>query len=125
MAILGVPKKYYKALFYVTVIVVFYLAVAPNDHIKIDSHYADKIKHISAFFTLSLLLNRASSTIQHRLRNMGALLLFGIFIEIAQLFFPNRESSVDDILADLIGILLFQLLYTGAKYLQIKIKKEQ
>ena len=79
--------------------------------------YADKLKHATAFFTLSFLLNRASSTIQHRLRNMGALLLFGIFIEFVQYFLPERESSILDVWADLARILLFQLSYSLLKLL--------
>ncbi len=112
-----IPKEYYKILFYITASIVFILAIT-DDHIPLHFHNADKVKHMTAFFTLSLLLNRASSTIQHRFRNMGALLLFGILIEIVQLFFPNRESSVEDIIADVVGILLFQLLYTLLKYLK-------
>jgi VanZ family protein len=103
-------KKYYKVLFFITTFVVFVLAIVPNDQIKLDIDNADKLKHFTAFFVLSFLLNRASSTIAHRLRNMGALLGFGIFIEIIQLFLPFRESSIDDIIADSVGILVFQLL---------------
>jgi len=103
-------KKYYKVLFFITAFVVFVLAIVPNDQIKLDIDNADKFKHFTAFFVLSFLLNRASSTIAHRLRNMGALLGFGIFIEIVQLFFPFRESSIEDIIADGVGILVFQLL---------------
>ena len=103
-------KKYYKILFFITAFVVFVLAIVPNDQIKLDIDNADKFKHFTAFFVLSFLLNRASSTIAHRLRNMGALLGFGIFIEIVQLFFPFRESSIEDIIADGVGILVFQLL---------------
>jgi len=110
-------NKYFKVLFYVTLVVVFYLAVIPDDNIHMEWKYADKLKHATAFFTLSFLLNRASSTIQHRLRNMGALLLFGIFIEFVQYFLPERESSILDVWADLAGILLFQLSYSLLKLL--------
>jgi len=105
------PKKYYKVLFYITTIAIFILAITPSADISIVP-YADKILHISAFFTLSLELNRASSTIKHRLRNMGALLAFGVFIEFAQSLTPNRTASIYDIIADLIGILIFQILYS-------------
>ena len=102
-------KKYYKVLFFITSFIVFLFAVVPDDNVHLNINNADKIKHFTAFFVLSFLLNRASSTIKHRLRNMGALLLFGIFIEIVQLFFPMRESSIEDIIADSVGILIFQL----------------
>lgn len=124
MKFLSLPKQYFKILFYIAVVGVLYLAIIP-DNIAIPSVYADKIKHVSAFFVLSFLLNRASSTIQHRLRNMGALLAFGLFIEIVQFLFPNRESSVYDLLADAVGILLFQLLYSLFKFIQEKMKKAE
>jgi VanZ family protein len=118
-------SRYFKILFYIALVVVFCLAIVPDDHVHIAWKYADKIKHASAFFVLSFLLNRASSTIQHRLRNMGALLLFGIFIEFVQYFFPERESSFSDILADLVGILLFQLLYSLLRFIEHQRKKSK
>jgi len=118
MKILIMNKKYFKLLFFATAIVVFILATVSDDHVHIHHQYADKIKHITAFFTLSLLLNRASSTIAHRLRNMIALLLFGLFIEVAQYFIPSRDSDWMDVLADFIGILFFQLSYSSFKTLK-------
>ena len=102
-------KDTYKKLFFFTAGVIFILAVVPNDGVELDIDYADKIKHIFAFFTLSFLLNRASSTIKHRVRNIFILLFFGILIEVVQMFLPYRESSVADVYADLTGILIFQL----------------
>ncbi len=110
-------KKTYKILFFITAGIVFLLAVIPNDHIHLTFQYADKVKHFTAFFVLSLLLNRASSTMKHRLRNMLALLLFGIFIEIIQIYIIYRSSSIYDVYADAIGILLFQFLFSFYKFL--------
>jgi len=118
MKTLLINKKHFKLLFFSTAIVVFILATVGNDHILIHHDYADKIKHITAFFTLSLLLNRSSSTIKHRLRNMVALLFFGFLIEVAQYFIPSRDSDWMDILADFVGILLFQLSYSFLKAVQ-------
>jgi len=116
-------NHYFKPIFFVTLAVVFILAIVPDDHIYLSSRDGDKIKHMMAFFALSFFLNRASSTIKHRLRNMGLLLLFGIFIEFVQLFFPERQSSLDDVVADLVGILLFQLLYSLIRLLKHQRKK--
>ena len=118
MKTLLINKKHFKLLFFATAIAVFILATVSNDHIHINHDYADKIKHITAFFTLSLLLNRSSSTIEHRLRNMLALLFFGFLIEVAQYFIPSRDSDWMDILADFVGILLFQVSYTCLKAIQ-------
>ncbi|HHH51134.1 MAG TPA: VanZ family protein [Campylobacterales bacterium] len=118
-------KKYYKVLFFITAFVVFVLAIVPDDQIKLTVDNADKIKHFTAFFVLSFLLNRASSTIVHRLRNMGALLLFGISIEIVQLFLPARESSIEDVIADSVGILVFQLLLSIFRLLKHYYQKQK
>ena len=111
-------KKYYKILFYITAFAVFILAIIPNDHLNAYIDNADKVKHFIAFFTLSYLLNRASSTIAHGLRNMMALLLFGIFIEFVQTYLIYRSSSIYDIYADLVGILLFQLSLSIYRFIQ-------
>lgn len=111
-------KKHYKKLFYITAFAVFILAIVPDDHINAYIDNADKVKHFVAFFTLSYLLNRASSTVAHRLRNMILLLIFGIFIEFIQIYLIYRSSSIYDIYADLVGILLFQTLLSIYRYIQ-------
>jgi len=115
MNLFNLDKNTYKIIFYITASIVFILAIVNNDHVSINSIYADKIKHISAFFTLSLILNRASSTLAHRFRNIIALLLFGFFIEVAQYFIPSRDSDWMDVLADFIGIIVFQVTYSSFK----------
>ena len=115
-------KRIFKILFFIALGIVFILAIVQDDHVQIHYIYADKLKHMSAFFMLSLLLNRASSTLKHRIRNMIALLFFGIFIEVVQLYFPHRESSVADVIADFAGIVLFQVTYSVLKFIQ-KAKK--
>ena len=115
---LSLTKREFKILFFGTVIIVLVLALVPSDNLEFNYIYEDKIKHILAFFTLSLLLNRASSTLKHRVRNMVALLLFGIFIEVAQSFTGYRSPSFDDVLADLVGILLFQVFYSTYRFIK-------
>jgi VanZ family protein len=109
-------KRTFKILFLITSFIILLLATIPKTPL-VDYVYADKIQHAFAFFTLSLLLNRASCTMGARFRNMGSLLLFGIFIEIVQRYTPGRTSSVYDVLADLAGIILFQISYTILKIL--------
>lgn len=113
-----IQRKTYKILFFITAGIVFLLAVLPSDHISLTFQYADKVKHFTAFFVLSLLLNRASSTMKHRLRNIISLLLFGIFIEIIQIYIVSRSSSIYDVYADILGIVLFQLLFSLHKFLR-------
>ncbi len=115
---INLTTRDYKILFCITAFAVFILAIVPNDHIDIYVDNADKVKHFTAFFTLSYLLNRASSTISHRLRNMIALLLFGIFIEFVQSYLIYRSSSIYDVYADLVGILIFQLSLSLYRFIQ-------
>jgi len=117
---LKLSKRFYKFLFFSAVWTILILATIPDDGVELDLAYEDKIKHIIAFFTLSFLLNKASSTIKHRVRNIFALLLFGIFIEIVQMFLPYREASVADIYADLTGILIFQLYLSAYRFYLFK-----
>ena len=118
-------KKQFKVLFFMTVIVILYKALTPSGGEPwFNFKHGDKLLHASAFFVLSFLLNRSSSSIEKRLRNMLSLLTFGILIEILQSFTGYRTVSVGDVLADLIGILLFQLSYSFLKFLrELKRKK--
>lgn len=118
-------KNQFKILFFITVIFILYKALMPPSQTSLlDFHHADKLLHASAFFTLSFLLNRASSSITKRFRNMVSLLAFGILIEILQSFTGYREVSFWDIVADLLGILLFQLTYSLLKEWQLR-RREQ
>jgi len=112
-------RNQFKVLFFITVIFVLYKALTPSNGTPFfDFEHADKVLHASAFFVLSFLLNRSSSNITKRIRNMLSLLAFGILIEILQSFTGYREVSFGDVIADLIGILLFQLVYSFLSYLR-------
>ena len=101
-------KRDWKLLFFITTIAILILALLPNGG-GIDTGW-DKANHFIAFFTLSFLLNRASSTIHARIRNMISLVGFGILIEVLQSFVKYRDSDFNDVIADSVGILVFQLL---------------
>jgi len=117
-------RNQFKVLFFITVIFVLYQALTPSSKIPyFDFDNADKVLHASAFFVLAFLLNRSSSSISKRIRNIFSLLAFGILIEILQSFTGYREVSVGDVFADLIGILLFQFSYSLLKFIQEKRKK--
>ena len=112
-------RNQFKVIFFATVIFILYKALTPSTGTPFfDFEHADKVLHASAFFVLSFLLNRASSSMAKRIRNMLSLLAFGILIEILQSFTGYREVSVADVLADLIGILFFQSTYSFLLYLR-------
>jgi len=118
-------KKQFKVVFFITVIVILYKALSiPSEDPLFEFEHADKVLHASAFFVLSFLLNRSSSSIEKRIRNMLSLLAFGILIEVLQSFTGYRSVSIADVLADGIGILLFQLSYSLLKTIQMKRRKQ-
>ncbi len=114
-------KAFFKTTFLLTTVAVFYLAVTANAPSLFDGNYEDKFNHLTAFFTLSLLLNRSSSQYDARIHNVTALLLFGIFIELVQYFIPYRDASALDVVADLTGILLFQTLLNTYRFTRARL----
>lgn len=111
-------KFYFKTIFFITAFIIFYLALAPSESVWFDFGFGDKFNHFLAFFTLSLLLNRSSSSYEKRLRNVIALFLFGTLIEIVQAFVAYRSASTYDLLADLLGILAFQAFYSIYRWIR-------
>jgi len=107
-------KTVFKILFFIVVIALMLSPVLPDDFLDFISFlgFNDKGEHFIAFFLLSFLLNRASDTRIHRLRNVLALFSFGIVIECLQAFIPERGESIFDILANFAGILVFQLCFS-------------
>jgi len=99
-------KKYYKIAFFGATISILTLALIPSGG-GVDTGW-DKANHFIAFFVLALLLNRASSTTHARIRNSLALLFFGIMIEVLQSFLSYRSSDYHDVIADSVGIVVFQ-----------------
>jgi len=80
-----------------------YLAIQPSSIVLVDS-FNDKIKHILAFFVLTVGLLR-----YWRLSwplTAVVLLAFGVGIEIAQSFIPGRTATPWDVLANGFGFLL-------------------
>ena len=117
-------KKQFKVLFFIAVVVILYKALTPSGDPLFSFYQADKVLHAGAFFVLSFLLNRSSSSIATRIRNIFSLLAFGILIEVLQSFTGYREVSFWDVVADLLGILLFQVTYSFLKAWQVYRRKK-
>jgi len=117
-------KTVYKVAFFIVVLLLMLTPVLPKE---LEAFFTflrltDKMEHFIAFFLLSFLLNRASSTLAHRLRNVVALTAFGALIEVMQYFIPNRTTSLYDLLADMVGIFAFQVLFSIYLIIMKKIK---
>lgn len=95
-------SKISAAFFFVFLIAIEYLALTPAQ-IKLIENSWDKANHFIAFAALYVTLHFGFSGL-----NLGAkvaiLLAYGVQIEIAQSFVPNRYFSLLDVVADSIGI---------------------
>ncbi|CAA6819944.1 MAG: Unknown protein [uncultured Sulfurovum sp.] len=120
-----ISKKQFKIFFFIVSTVILYQALIPSSGEPFFTFdHSDKVLHAFAFFVLSFLLNRSSSSVGTRVRNILALLAFGILIEILQSFTGYRQVSLGDVLADFLGIMLYQFTYSLLKVWQVKRRKK-
>ena len=88
------------------VIAIMVLALMPMTAVPVTTAW-DKLDHVLAFFTLALLTEQAFSW-KVVLAWLGlGLLAFGVGIEIAQWFTPDRGGQSVDVMADGIGITIY------------------
>ena len=107
-------------LVYVLLIVV--LSAQPGLRPPASFKEADKLAHILEYFGLGLLLARAwTATLPPRRLMLPIVfaLVTGVGIgtgdELFQLTIPGRDSSVYDLIADTIGLLIAQMVYLFAR----------
>lgn len=105
---------------YVTVIVV--LSAQPGLRPPASFKDADKVAHIVEYFFLGLLLARAWAATVPGHRVMLAMVLavvtgvaIGAGDEAFQRMIPGRDSSVYDLIADAVGVLIAQMVYLFAR----------
>ncbi len=71
----------------------------------------DLLNHTVAFIVLTLLF---SLSFTHQWKHiLSVLFLYALFIESVQSFLPTRCASIEDIVADSIGMLIAYLIYKG------------
>lgn len=100
--------RFLKPLFFVMIAVISALAFSPKAP-GLDIQHFDKVNHLAAFSSLTLiaLLAFSSSAVRVCLGLLG----YGIAIELIQSQLPNRFASLADVAADGVGILLGLGLY--------------
>lgn len=108
-------KNLFKFAFFTALICVEILSLLPKSP-EIILNSWDKFNHFLAFSTLFVLFNLAFNSVKFRV-SFSLLLLFGVQIEIAQSFTPNREFSFFDILADAVGLIFGILVFKFANKL--------
>jgi VanZ family protein len=103
---------------------IFFQSSYPSPESVPDWPYIDKLIHIAVYALLGALFLRAFKTlqIQHNLKLVMILSillssLYGISDEIHQYFVPFRNADLMDVFADMlgsiIGVYIFQSLYSG------------
>ena len=102
-----------RGVFFVSIFIVFILSIVNAGSIptfKNFSYNADKIVHAIVYFILTYLglLSRFNIS---ELTLYLSILFFGLFIEIIHFFHPYRFFEYFDLLANLIGVTIAQLVY--------------
>ena len=95
--------------FTATLVVVSYLAVTPTEH-KVSHLVSDKLNHMAAFLVLAALLDFSVPRVEFTIAKAGALLGYGLLIEIVQYFLPFRQFSLLDLAVDALGLAAYALL---------------
>jgi VanZ family protein len=92
----------FKILFWVALIGSYVAAVVPQEVAPHIGSLSDKGIHFIAFAVLTLLFSFAYRTVWTRTSLL--LVFYAVFIEVSQLFTPNRSAELLDVVADVIGI---------------------
>tara|TARA_Y100001980_G_C14440934_1_gene227059 strand:- start:110 stop:451 length:342 start_codon:yes stop_codon:yes gene_type:complete len=106
--------KVFRAIFYLSVISIFYLSLLPASQLTYFSALSfvgDKISHSIIFFYISIL----GMLCNFKIKNFNLLFLvflFGLLIEMIHYFHPNRYFEFEDLLANLLGIMLARIIYS-------------
>jgi len=113
------PAQYSKPirlLFWASLLISYIMAMLPQDVAPNIADLSDKTLHFLAFAVLMLLLMLSYRIIGWE----GALWLLGyaIFIELSQACTPTRCADTLDVVADVIGMGIGLLFYTGYKRLE-------
>ncbi len=100
---------YHRLMLWTAISAIFYLATTSVDH-TVQSTFNDKFNHLIAFGILSFLCHIAFQTHQS-IKWAFALFGYGLLIELVQYFLPYREFSLLDLATDLLGIVLYLIIF--------------
>jgi VanZ family protein len=94
-----------KVTFVLSVIFASFLFLKQGGHSGITFQHADKIAHFLIFFSLTLLLDLSFKLSVNKI--LLILSAYGVTIEVLQSFLPYRSASLGDILADILGVVVY------------------
>jgi len=97
----------YRTIFITLVLLISYLAFIPSS-VDSDIPYLDKVIHFLAFFILMFFLDLSTTRpLEVHFGLISCLFLFALGIEIVQYNLPYRSTELFDLLADLLGMLVY------------------
>ncbi|MGB1459833.1 MAG: VanZ family protein [Gammaproteobacteria bacterium] len=111
-------KKLYRAIFFTTLITVFYFSLVPSfdiPNIAALSFISDKVIHLGIFFFISYIGLNCSFTYSN-IFLLCLIFAFGLIIEIIHFYHPYRFFEVADLIANLTGILLAQFFFNKKQF---------
>lgn len=112
-----IPPIFFQCLLACAFFGVLFFSISTLDHIRIPYvQHSDKLNHMMAFFILAGLTKGAMPTKRLGLRWL-VLLSYALLIELIQSFLPYRFADTLDFVADVIGILIFEMLLMGLTFL--------
>ena len=98
----------YRVIFIVLILLISYLAIIPFSTSSIDVPHLDKLLHFLAFFVLMTLLDLSTTRpLEVHLGLILCIFLFALGIEIIQYNLPYRSAELFDLLADLLGMVVY------------------
>ncbi len=95
-----------KWVFPAAIITITVLATLDSGHLPETPIKSDKINHILAFGTLAFLAE-VSYPQMSLFRRIAILVAYGFLLEFIQCLLPWRSCEVSDVVADVVGIVLF------------------
>jgi VanZ family protein len=97
----------YRSIFIILVLLISYLAFIPSQGGS-DIPYLDKVFHFLAFFILMTFLDLSTTRpLEVHFDLISCLFLFALGIEIVQYNLPYRSAELFDLLADLLGMVVY------------------
>jgi VanZ family protein len=85
-----------------------YLATTGSEY-PVVRDISDKANHLLAFYVLALFVDFSFPEKKLGFLKISSLLTYGLLIEVIQSFLPDRTASFLDLVADGIGVALYQL----------------
>ena len=105
MAMVLTIRNVARTLLFFGVIAVAWLSLAPHDAIP-EVDVWDKLGHFSAYAVLAMCGGLAFPTGRAEVAVGVLIVAYGCILEIAQLYIPGRSGTVEDAIADGLGVMV-------------------